>query len=167
MDNCNVSRSESRVSRSGQVATELMLYSGVFLIIVISVASVLYLLQGSDINSLEYSIVKETAESFSDSINLAVRGGQTFSYYYNFPRTVLGGGYSIIFTKSSAIVHWQGSRGNMSYSYSIAPANFTFNGCVVSLQGGSAGQLDSQKGQNLLIVTNNGNGIELMQPGCS
>lgn len=167
MDERMQSLSRRETLTRGQVATELMLYSGVFLIIVISVASVLYLLQGSDINSLEYSIVKETAESFSDSINLAVRGGKTFSYYYNFPRTVLGGGYSIIFTKSSAIVHWEGSKGNLSYSYPVAPANFTFSGCITSLQSGSAGQLDSKKGQNLLIITNNGNEIELMQPGCS
>lgn len=114
----------------GQVATEFMMYSTIFLFVVITAFLIVNHIQRTEIPMRENSVAKETGEGFVNVLTLAVKGGHGFSYNYTFPRTLysavgrVGTPYRIYFQpegSNSMILEWTGSYGNFSYAY-LLPA---------------------------------------------
>ncbi len=129
----------------GQVATEFLLYTTVFLFIVIAAFLVVNHIQETEIPTREYSVARETGGAFAHVVTLAIKGGQGFSYNYTFPRTLfsaanrLGTPYRIYFLPDSQmmIMEWNGSYGEFSYSYSVPAYDYVFvadDDCIVYVE---------------------------------
>lgn len=152
----------------GQVATEFFIYSGVFLLLVIAVASIVYLYQSSELSATEYLVAKENGQSFADAINLAVRGGNNFTYVLNFQPVILGSPYVIDFNSTQSdgylLMTWFGPTGNFTYPYSVSKYIYSFTIC-----GGSQTQniLVSNMGQSSIVLFNDGQSVHIKQEGCS
>lgn len=145
----------------GQVATEFFIYSGIFLILVIAVASLVYFDQTAQLSSAEYNLAKENGQMFADALSMGVRGGPGFTYSMQYPQTVLGQSYAINFTGSSDsgffLMTWYSPRGTFTYPYRMPTPDFTLDLCG----GGSA--IRSNVGLNNLSIVNTGQGIVLEQ----
>ena len=146
----------------GQVATEFMLYTTVFMFIAVAAYVVVNQVQSSEIPLRQNVVAKETGESFATALTLAVKGGTGFSYNYSFPRTVFGAPYKVTFMPDtkSMIMDWQGQYGNFSYGYDLP-------GYVYSVQ--ISGEclkdnvLVSNKCANVLNLRNDGKKLTIEQ----
>jgi hypothetical protein len=143
-------------SRKAQVATEFFIYAGVFLIIVIAAAALTQFTQSNE--------VKESGYYFSDSINLAVRGGKGFNYTLDFQPNLLGSPYNIYFDKGVVFIFWNGPQGNMSYAYNTIPFEMNYKICNNPAQ--KANMLVSDAGVNQMIVSNDGSKLTIVR-SCS
>lgn len=151
----------------GQVATEFFIYAGVFLIVVIAAAGIVQFTQSSEVASMEYKVVKESGYAFSDSINLAARGGKGFNYTLAFPPNLLGYPYNIYFgnaDKGVVFIHWAGPQGNMSYAYNTAPSAMEFHIC--NSGGAASGVLVSNAGASEVSIYNDGSKLQITR-SCS
>ncbi len=140
-----------------------MLYTTVFMFVVVAAFIVINQIQGSEIPMRQNSVAKEAGQGFADIITLSVKGGEGFGYAYTFPRTIFGVPYVIdlsrLTERNVIFLEWPGPYGNFSFSYSV-PA-YTYAVAGDCLQGG---RLESGKCSNRLILNNNA-GILTIEQG--
>ena len=143
----------------GQVATEFMLYSAVFMFIVITALVSISFIQTSEIPLREATLAKEMGQIFATSLNLAARAGPGFEYTLSFPKTILGKEYIIDFdTQNSRIaLTWAATYSNQTYIYNIAPYDYALEGCI------STKQLRSNSCKNRLRIYNDGKILTIRQ----
>jgi len=120
--------------RKGQVATEFLLYSGVFLFVVIAAFTAVSIIQKTEIGRHESQLAKEMGGSFSDGMTLAVHGGEGFNYTMTFPKYIMGRNYTIDFKAAQegglVILDWQGSYAMISHAYTVPLYDYEYEGCV-------------------------------------
>ncbi|MDD5171807.1 MAG: hypothetical protein PHF60_02110 [Candidatus ainarchaeum sp.] len=118
--------------------------------------------QRSEIPVQQNAIAKETGASFVNTITLAVKGGEGFSYSYTFPRTILGISYTIDMTKLTSkkfmMLEWPGSYGNFSYQYGLPNYNYKLNGTCLG-----SGILNSSACSDVLRLENDGENLTITQ----
>lgn len=148
--------------RKGQVATEFFIYAGVFTILLIATVSTVYFTQGSENARMEFGLAKETGQSFADAINLAVRGGQGFTYNFEYSKKILGKPYYIDFTGSDLYITWKGQNEEFSYVYSIANYDYSHSLCTCPDKNKNK-RLYSDCGENIIQIVNTGSEIEIKQ----
>jgi hypothetical protein len=147
----------------GQVAAEFMLYTTVFMFVVVAAFVVINQLQGTEIPLSQNSVAKETGQGFADIFTLAVKGGEGFSYSYAFPKTLFGTPYTIdmnrLHDNDTFIIDWAGPYGNFSYEYLVPAYSYTvLDSCI------SGNQLVSNNDcSNVLILKNDGQNLTISQ----
>ncbi len=144
-----------------QVAAEFMLYIGVFMILLMAAFIVINDLQSSEIPLRQNTVAREVGDGFARSITLAVQGGSGFSYNYTFPKTIFDSPYTISIDDKSktAILDWQSTYGNFSYSYKLPFYNYILihDECI------SSAVISSGTCSNLLILNNDGQSLTIRQ----
>jgi hypothetical protein len=146
----------------GQVATEFLLYTAVFMFITIAAFVVVNQLLSSEIPLQQNTVAKETGDQFADAVTLSVKGGEGFSYNYTFPRTIFGIPYRIYMTNLSdgfMLIEWAGEYGDFSYSYPV-PSGFGYHVEGTCL-GGQI--LESNVCSNRLTLDNDGENLTITQ----
>ncbi len=147
----------------GQVATEFMLYTAVFMFVAVAAFVVVSDLQRSEIPLQQNSLAKETGDGFVSVLTLAVKGGTGFSYNYTFPRTLFGRPYLIDMNKlslanSALTIDWNGDYGPFAYEYNVPTYHyFVGGGCI------SGGILNSSSCSNVLMLNNDGQNLTITQ----
>lgn len=154
--------SEGRAAPSlrGQVATEFMLYTTVFMFVAIAAFVVVSSLQSSEIPLQQNTVAREVGDGFATVMNLAVKGGPGFSYNYTYPKTVFNLPYSITLLPGGNnvfILEWAGSYGNFSYQYDMPAYGYSLEGCLAD------GVLVSDECENMLRLSNNGSILTIEQ----
>ncbi|MBN1169824.1 hypothetical protein JXA56_02275 [Candidatus Micrarchaeota archaeon] len=115
----------------GQVATEFMVYTAVFMFVAIAAFLIVNQLQTNEIPLQQNKVAREIGEGFATVTTLSVKGGEGFSYKYGVQRTIFNIPYTVHFLESNVIIlEWEGSYGNYSASYDIPPYNYRFEGCL-------------------------------------
>ncbi len=147
----------------GQVATEFMLYTAVFMFMAIAAFVVVSDVQRSELPLQQNSVAKETGEGFVTTFILAVKGGNGFQYQYPFPKTIFGIPYSIDMTNinhqnSTILLSWTGPYGEFSYQYDLPKYDYEVSGTCLS---GSV--LKSDQCTNVLLFTNDGKKLTINQ----
>jgi hypothetical protein len=150
-------------SRSrGQVATEFLLYTAVFMFITIAAFVVVNQLLSSEIPLQQNTVAKETGDQLADAVTLSVKGGLGFSYNYTFPRTIFGNPYRVYLTNLSdgfMLMEWTGEYGDFTYSYPV-PSGFGYKvegSCL------SGAVLESEMCSNMLMFVNDGENLTVRQ----
>ncbi|MFH0737836.1 MAG: hypothetical protein V1827_04215 [Candidatus Micrarchaeota archaeon] len=150
----------------GQVATEFLLYTGVFMLVAVAAFVVVSDMQSSEVPLAQNTVAKETGDSFASVLTLAVKGGNGFSYNYSFPRTIFGRPYSIDMRglaspDKSMILEWGGEYGNFSYQYGLPPYQYDVSGACLDQD-----RLTSSSCANMITLSNNNGILTIMQvPG--
>ncbi|MEW6748672.1 MAG: hypothetical protein AB1295_03115 [Candidatus Micrarchaeota archaeon] len=154
----------------GQVATEFMLYTAVFMFMAIAAFVVVGDLQRSEIPLSQNTVAKETGESFVSVITLAVKGGEGFSYNYTFPRTVFGRTYRMDMRlldapEPSIMMDWAGDYGNFSYQYGMPDYEYKIEGSCLAAPSleKPADVLDSSYCSNTIMLVNDGENLTITQ----
>jgi hypothetical protein len=147
----------------GQVATEFLLYTAVFMFVAVAAFIVISDVQRSEIPLQQNTIAKETGASFVNILTLAVKGGEGFSYSYTFPRTILGISYTIDLTKltspsKSMMLEWPGSYESFSYQYGLPNYNYKLNGTCLGSH-----VLNSSACSDVLKLDNDGENLTITQ----
>lgn len=151
----------TRSSRRGQVATEFLLYTAVFMFVTIAAFVVVNQLLTTEIPLQQNIVAKETGDTFANVITLSVKGGTGFSYNYTFPRTVFGLPYRVYLGNLSdgyMILEWQGNYGNFSYSYLVPGYDYRLGGGCIT-----GGMLNSSACSNILTLENDGENLTITQ----
>lgn len=146
-----------RAAKKGQVATEFMLYTTIFMFVAIAAFIIVNQIQSTEVPIQQNTVAKEIGEGFSSTFSLSVKGGTGFSYNYSFPRTIFGIPYKITFLENSIILDWEGSFGNYSSSYDIPYYSYDFGGCLQDRV------LTSNECGNMLMLENNGEKLTITQ----
>ena len=149
----------------GQVAAEFMMYSAVFMFLVIAAYVVINQIQSVELPARQNSVAKETGQGFVNAISLSVKGSQGFSYRYIFPKTILGSPYSIdlsnMATRKVIYLTWAGNYGNASFAYDLPPYNYLIRGGCLE----STNTLYSDQCSNILVLNNDGQNLTLEVSG--
>ncbi len=148
----------------GQVATEFFIYAGVFTILLIATITTTHFTQGSDIARMEFGLAKETGQSFADAINLAVKGGQGFTYNFEYSKKILGKPYYVDFMGKNIFITWNGQNENFTYGYNLANYEYEYDVCQCFKQ--IKQTLYSDCGIGMLNITNDGSTV-LIKQECS
>lgn len=150
-------------NRKGQVATEFMLYTAVFMFVAITAFVIVSQLQSSEIPLQQNTVAKEIGENFVTTFTLAVKGGEGFSYNYTFQKTIFNRPYTIYFTNLSQghymILEWEGEYGNFSYPYNVPAYNYKLDpsGCLADQK------FVSNECSNMLMFYNDGENLTISQ----
>jgi uncharacterized protein (UPF0333 family) len=157
-------RADTASHSRGQVAVEFLLYSSLFIFIVISAFVSLSFIQNSELPARESSLVKEMGSSFASAINLAAEGGEGFSYNYTFPQTLLGRDYEIAFDDKEhrMAITWQNGVDSFTYRYPMAAYAYKFEGSAGCV---SDKKLLSSECKNVLKFYNDGTTVTISQEG--
>ncbi len=150
------------LDRRGQVATEFMLYTTVFIFVAIAAFVIVNQLQSAEIPLQQNNVAKETGEGFVTIITLSVKAGEGFSYTYTFPKTLFERPYVIDMRRLSdgfMVMDWEGPYGNFSYAYDVPIYDYAFDGCVAD------GILVSNECSNVLTLKNYGEELTIEQSG--
>lgn len=146
----------------GQVAAEFMLYTTVFMFVVVAAYVVVNQVQGGEIPLSENTVAKETGNNFANVMTLAVKGGEGFQYMYTFPKNLFGLPYVIDMTRTASsntfIIDWTGPYGNFSYEYLLPAYNYVINGGCIA-----GNRLTSNNCSNVLLLNNNGSTLNITQ----
>lgn len=146
----------------GQAATEFLLYTGVFMFMVIAAFAALSFVEASEIPAKEALVARTTGDGIVDSINLAVGAGRGYNSTVIFPRVILGRPFTLSFVEKNGnfvILDWQSSGGQVSQSYTLAGYRYTYEGCVSGLRP----NVTSNKCRNSLNLYNNGTHLIISQ----
>ncbi|NYZ73917.1 hypothetical protein H0O00_02130 [Candidatus Micrarchaeota archaeon] len=146
----------------GQVATEFLLYTAVFMFVAVAAFIVINDVQRSELPLQQNTVAKNTGEGFVSTLTLAVKGGEGFSYRYTFPRNILGISYSLDMNKLDDskwfMLEWPGTYGNFSYQYGVPDYPYKLNGTCLG-----AGMLVSDACSNVLMLSNDGENLTITQ----
>jgi hypothetical protein len=150
-------------SMRGQVATEFMLYTAVFMFVAVAAFVVVSDLQRSEIPLQQNSLAKETGDGFVSVLTLSVKGGVGFSYNYTFPRTLFGRPYMIDLrnldtANSTLLLDWDGDYGPFAYQYDVPTYHYVVGGGCIS-----GGILNSSSCSNTLMLKNDGQNLTITQ----
>ena len=146
----------------GQVATEFLLYTAVFMFVTIAAFVVVNQLLSSEIPLQQNTVARETGDQFADAVTLSVKGGEGFSYNYTFPRTIFGTPYRVFLTNLTdgfMLIEWTGEYGNFSYSYPV-PAGYGYKVEGTCLTGSV---MESDACSNMLMLDNDGENLTITQ----
>jgi len=150
--------------RRGQVATEFMLYTGVFMFMTVAAFIVVSHMIRNEVPLQQNIVAKETGQNLADVVTLSVKGGEGFSYKYIFPRQIYKNPYKVYLTnldEGFMMIDWQGEYGNFSYQYDVPYyENYEIvdNGCI------TAEILESDSScSNVLLLNNDGNTLTIEQ----
>jgi hypothetical protein len=146
----------------GQVATEFMLYTAVFMFITIAAFVVVNQMLSSEIPLQQNTVAKETGDKFANVVTLSVKGGTGFSYNYTFPRTIFGLPYRMYMTNLTdgfMVLDWEGSYGNFSYKYSVPSYSYHVQGGC--LDGDIL--MSNSTCSNVLMFINDGENLTIRQ----
>ena len=147
------------MGRRGQVATEFLLYTVVFMLVATAAYLVVNALQESEIPLQQNTLAREVGQGFAGAVTLAVKGGTGFSYNYTFPKSIFGSPYTIDFRNTgsssvskSIVLTWKGPYGEFSSAYDVPGYNYAVegDGCISGLV------MDSSKCSNMLMFYNDG-----------
>lgn len=142
-----------------QVAAEFLLYSAVFMFLVIAAYVVINQVQNVELPARENSVAKETGEGFLNAISLSVKGSYGFTYKYTFPKTILGAPYSIDLTDAQRQkvmrLDWAGPYGNATFAYSLPQYNYV----LASSSCTSDNIIHSDRCKNVLTLSNDGESL--------
>ncbi|VVC03515.1 Uncharacterised protein [Candidatus Bilamarchaeum dharawalense] len=152
-----------QLNKRGQVATEFMLYTSVFIIIAIVAFLVVSDLQKTEIPLQQNKAVKEAGDEFVNILTLSVKGGEGFSYKYNFPKTIFNVPYTVDLSNLNApkpvvVIEWEGSYGNFSYQYYVPIYKYNTTGACLSAE-----KLYSDQCSNVLTLINDGENLTIIQ----
>lgn len=153
--------------RKGQVATEFMLYTAVFMFVAVAAFIVVNDFQSSEVPLQQNSVAKETGDGFVSVLTLNVKGGEGFAYKYTFPKSLFNLPYSVDFRNinnpnATILLTWSGNYGNFSYLYSVPKYNYVINGpCLNSVS--NPGTLISTNCTNELLFYNDGENLTITQ----
>jgi len=150
------------LDRRGQVATEFMLYTTVFIFVAVAAFVIVNQLQSAEIPLQQNTVAKETGEAFVTIITLSVKAGDGFSYTYTFPKTLFERPYRMYMTNLSdgfMVMEWEGPYGNFSYAYDVPLYNYELDGCVED------GVLVSTECSNVLTLNNDEGVLTIAQSG--
>jgi hypothetical protein len=150
----------SRPDSKGQVATEFMLYTTVFMFVAIAAFVVVNSVQSSEIPLQQNTVAKEVGDGFATVITLAVKGGPGFAYNYSFPKTVFNLPYRLALLPNGHnvfILDWSGAYGNFSYQYDVPAYGYSLEGCLAD------GEFVSDECENMLMFRNNGSTLTIEQ----
>jgi hypothetical protein len=142
-----------------------MLYTAVFIFVAIAAFVVVNNLQSSEVPFHQNTLAKETGDGFVNSLTLAVKGGQGFSYNYSFPKTLYARPYKIDFgninaENSSIIINYVGDYSNFSYMYPVPGYKYVV---VTSGHCLSSSVLESNVCSNVLMLNNDGENLTITQ----
>lgn len=149
------------INSKGQVAIEFLLYSTVFMFLVIAAYIVINQIQSVELPKQQNSVAKETGQAFANAISLSVKGQQGFNYRYAFPKTILGYPYSIDLSslQSRKVIYfnWPGAYGNASFVFDVPNYNYIIGdgSCL------STSVLYSERCTNILVLNNDGENLTL------
>ncbi len=152
----------SHPDSKGQVATEFMLYTTVFMFVAIAAFVVVNSLQSSEIPLQQNSVAREVGGGFANVFTLAVKGGPGFAYNYTFPKTIFNLPYAIVLLPGGHdvfILEWGGAYGNFSYQYDVPAYEYSLEGCLAD------GVFVSNECDNMLMFSNNGSTLTIEQVG--
>jgi len=149
----------------GQVATEFMLYTAVFMLLVIASFVVVNHIQNTEIPLRQNTVAKETGSGFSNAITLAVKGGRGFYYNYSFPRTIFTIPYKMDLSlmnddDAGILLEWPGSYGNFTYLFNVPVYSYeieAMSGCLDN------DQIESDECSNTLLFYNDGENLTIRQ----
>ena len=153
----------------GQVATEFMLYTAIFMFVAVAAFLVVGDMQKSEVPLQQNKAVKEIGDSFVNIFTLSVKGGEGFSYTYTFPKTVFGIPYQINLNnliqsnpgsdpKNNIVIEWAGNYGNFSFQYNVPAYKY------IIIQDGpclSGNILTSNSCSNILEFYNDGENLTI------
>ncbi len=150
-------------SLRGQVATEFMLYTAVFMLIAIGSFVVVSDLQSAEIPLQQNKVAKEAGDGFVTAITLAVKGGEGFSYNYTFPKTLFARPYSLDLSSMNAgnstmTITYLGDYSEFSYQYDLPKYEYILGGGCIT---GSV--LSSNACSNTLMLNNDGENLTITQ----
>ena len=144
----------------GQVATEFMLYTTVFMFVAIAAFVVVNSLQSSEIPLQQNTVAREVGTGFANVFTLSVKGGPGFAYNYSFPKTIFNLPYSIVLLPDGYdvfILEWSGAYGDFSYQYDVPAYDYSLEGCLAD------GVFVSNECENMLMFSNNGSTLTIEQ----
>ena len=147
----------------GQVATEFMLYTAIFMLIAIGSFVVVSDLQSAEIPLQQNKVAQEAGEGFVTAITLAVKGGEGFSYNYTFPKTIFARPYQIEMSginaaNSTIIITYSGEYSEFSYQYDLPKYRYVLaGGCL------TGSKLSSNECSNTLMLNNDGENLTITQ----
>lgn len=146
-------KSEKGTSFRAQVATEFLVYTGVFMALVILAFFAVNSTQKSELPMRQNALAKETADGFFSVLSLSVRAGDGFSYSYEYPKSLLGIPYSYRFIRNGdqtfLQMSWAGTYENFTYMNRLP--NYRY---VVSPECLENGQIISDNCQNKILLKN-------------
>lgn len=139
-----------------------MLYTTVFMFIVIAAFVVINQIQSTEIPLRQNTVAKEIGGGFANVITLAVKGGEGFTYNYTFPKTIFGSPYRInLMPRGSNVIilEWAGDYGNFSYSYDVPAYDYRIepDACI------DGRALISDQCSNALVLSNDGHSLTITQ----
>jgi len=152
-----------KAKSKGQVATEFLLYSGVFLFVVIAAFSVVSVIQKTEVGRHESQLSKEVGGTFADGLKLAAEGGEGFNYSMTFPKYLIGTPYTIDFSRSQEgllIMEWDGSYSTISHAYTVPLADYEFYECFQK-DGQRVTLVSDDSCENDLSMYNNGDTVRI------
>lgn len=152
--------------KKGQVATEFILYAGVFLIILIATFGIVSYLQANEIVYQESQLTYEVGAGFAESVNLAIQSGRGFHTNMTFKRTIDGRPYQVEFQPQFARLLFtiSSTYGEITHVYPIAPYDYQFSGCIQSGIVQSSQQSGQPTCRNRLLFYNNGTTLFIDHP---
>ncbi len=147
----------------GQVATEFMLYTAVFMFVAVAAFVVVGDLQRSEVPLQQNTLAKETGEGFASVLTLSVKGGQGFAYNYTFPRTIFGKPYLIDMQNlnhpnATILIEWIGDYGPFAYQIDVPNYHYLVSGGCIS---GSV--MNSTSCTDMLMLKNDGENLTITQ----
>jgi hypothetical protein len=145
----------------GQVATEFMIYTAIFMFVAVAAFIVVNDMQRTEVPLSQNRLVKETGEGFITMITLSMKGGKGFTYNYSYPKTIFGSPYAIYLTNLSngfMVIEWNGSYGPFSYQYDVPPYNYKVEGTCL----GGDKILRSDICPDSLMLMNDGENLTLV-----
>ncbi len=156
-------RPEAASGRRGQVATEFMLYTAVFMFVAVAAFVVVGDLQKSEVPLQENTLAKETGDGFVSVLTLSVKGGEGFAYNYTFPRTLFGKPYTIDMQNinhptPTILISWDGGYGPFSYQFDVPRYSYLVSGGCMN---GSV--LNSTACTDRLMLINDGQNLTITQ----
>lgn len=113
----------------GQVAIEFLMYAGLFMIIAIAAFVLTSFAERGDVGLRESQLLDAFGYRFASAPTIAYKGGEGTIYDISFPRKLDGKEYGVTYVclgnaGCSVQVSWDGSYGEYTYSYVIAPARY-------------------------------------------
>ncbi|MFN7991884.1 MAG: hypothetical protein U0R44_07055 [Candidatus Micrarchaeia archaeon] len=149
----------------GQVATEFMIYTGVFMFVAVAAFIVISDLQKTEVPTEQNKLAQETGDGFVKIVTLSVKGGTGFAYNYTFPKTLYGRRYTVDLRnlgrpQPTILLEWQGDYGNFSYQYDVPKYSYKVEGTCLN---GNNDTLRSNACSNMLMLNNDGENLSITQ----
>ncbi|MEK6982378.1 MAG: hypothetical protein AABX38_05590 [Candidatus Micrarchaeota archaeon] len=153
--------SKLKAHHKGQVATEFLMYTGMFILMVVIAFVAVSYIQSAELPARQANLIKQTGEEFSSAINLAVTAGTGFKYSFTFPKSILERDYLMLFdTSNSRLIIVSGEDPQtFTYAYPLNAYNYRLEGCIASNN-----KLQASQCKNTLELYNDGNTLTIRQP---